>query len=122
MFLPGERFDRILFNAPWMPGRPATRLDQAIFDEGGQTLNRWLSGLRDHLSPEGSAALIVSDLRERIGLREEGELLRWISDAGLMVRSKSETAARHGKARKNEDPLYQARSTERVALFDLVPR
>ena len=122
LFLPGERFDRILFNAPWMPGLPATRLDKALFDEGGQTLIRWLSGLEDHLCPDGRAALIISDLPERIGLRDEGELLRWIADAGLKVRSTHETAARHGKAHDTTDPLHRARSTERVALFDLSPR
>jgi methylase of polypeptide subunit release factors len=29
LFIPDVRFDRILFNAPWMPGKPATRLDHA---------------------------------------------------------------------------------------------
>lgn len=122
LFVPDVRFDRILFNAPWMPGKPATRLDHAIFDEGGQTLKRWLNGLTAHLELGGLGALIVSDLPERLGLREEGALLQWIADAGLVVHSKTEAKPRHGKAQKSDDPLHQARARERVALVQLSPR
>jgi hypothetical protein len=72
-----------------MPGKPATRLDHAIFDEGAQTLKRWLNGLTAHLEPKGMGALILSDLPERLGLRAEGAVLQWIADAGLVVNAKT---------------------------------
>ncbi len=116
-----QRFDLVLFNAPWMPETPATRLDGAIFDDGGRTLHRWLEGLSTHLLPGGSGLLILSDLPERLGLRPEDELQLRIAEAGLEVVRKHALPAGHGRARNRRDPLHVARAAERIRLFQLQP-
>lgn len=122
LFLPEQRFDRIVFNAPWMLGTPATRLDRAIFDAGGQTLRRWLTGLPAHLNPQGVGLLLLSDLPERLGLRGEEEVEAAIEQAGLHIQHMHTKPARHGKAKDIKDPLHQARAAEQIRLYTLSPR
>jgi methylase of polypeptide subunit release factors len=122
LFVPGERFDLVLFNAPWMVGEPVTRLDMSIFDAGGTTLQRWLSGLPLSLTRGGEGALILSDLPERLGLRVDGALDQAIEAAGLRVTAKHPLAARHGRAKDRSDPLHLARSEEQITLYRLQPR
>jgi len=113
------RFDRVVFNAPWMPEAPRTRLDRAVFDEGGAIVRRFLAGVRDHLTPDGRAWLIVSDLPVRLGLRPPDELRAEIAAAGLEVVQLHERPASHKKTRRTDDPLHAARAGERVQLWEL---
>lgn len=121
LFPVGERFDRIIFNAPWVPETPRTALDRAVFDEGGHTLRRFLSGAVDHLAPNGEVALIVSDLPIRLGLREPGALDASIADAGLRVLELVTVGASHQRATEPSDALHAARSAERIQLYRLGP-
>ena len=104
-----------------MIGAPATRLDQAIFDPGGDTLNRWLQGLTAALAPGGKGALILSDLPERLGMRTEAELFAAFQAAGLRAREAMTRPAGHGRAQDPTDPLHQARAGEQIRLFELSP-
>ena len=119
LFVQGQRFDWVLFNAPWMVGEPATRLDRAVFDRDGETLRRWLMGLDAVLQPQGRGALIVSDLAERLGQRAPDALQRQIEAAGLQTLKMTSSAATHGRAKKGKDPLHQMRSSEKIRLFVL---
>jgi SAM-dependent methyltransferase len=118
LFPPGEA-DLIVCNAPWIPERPRTALDRAVYDAEGRFLRDFLAGARAHLAPGGEVWLILSDLAERLGLREEGELEKQIESAGLTVRWKQEVVPTHGKASDPEDPLHGARSGEVVRLWCL---
>jgi len=120
LFVEG-RFDLVLFNAPWMPAVPATRLDRAVFDPEGALLERWLAGLSAHLRPGGQGALILSDLPERMGLRAEGALEDAFARAGLRVIAQGARPAGHGRARDRTDALHLARAGEQVRIFRLVP-
>lgn len=111
-----ERYDTIVFNAPWVPETPRTRLDRAVFDEGGATLARFVEGARARLSEEGVVAILVSDLAERIGLREPGHVVGLGESAGLRHLSTFDAQASHGRARDGGDPLHAARAAERVQL------
>lgn len=122
LFVPGERFDRVVFNAPWMLGKPATRLDHAIFDEGGKTLHRWLNGLHSHLTPNGLGILLISDLPERLGLRAEDAIEKAIQDAGLQIHHTQTQPARHSKTKDASDPLHEARSSEQIRFYALSQR
>ncbi len=113
----GERFDCILFNAPWIPEVPRTRLDRAVFDEGGRTLERFMADAPAFLSEAGVVAILVSDLPERLGLRDSGHVEALAMKAGLGLRGCFSTPATHGRTKDLRDPLHAARAEERVQLL-----
>jgi len=118
----GPPFDLVVCNPPWVPGEAVTPLDQAVYDPGGAFLARLLRLLPDHLSPGGEAWLVLSDLAERIGLREPGEVEAQIAAAGLEVAGGIEAVPSHPRTRDEADPLHAARSKEVTSLRRLVRR
>ena len=109
----------IVCNPPWVPARPSSSLESAIFDPDSQMLKGFLAGLAAHLEPGGEGWLILSDLAEHIGLRSRDELLAWFKAAGLQVLDKLSVRPRHPKANDTEDPLHSARSREMTSLWRL---
>ena len=109
----------IVCNPPWLPARPSSSLEHAVYDPGSQMLKGFLAGLKEHLLPEGEAWLILSDLAEHLGLRTREELLGWIDDAGFHVIDRMDTRPHHPKAFDQADALYAARSKEITSLWRL---
>jgi SAM-dependent methyltransferase len=109
----------IVCNPPWVPARPSSPIEHAVYDEGSRMLHGFLSGLRAHLAPEGEGWLIMSDLAEHLGLRSRDALLGWISEAGLQVLGRNDIKPRHGKATDEADPLHAARAKEVTSLWRL---
>ena len=109
----------IVCNPPWVPARPSSPIEHAVYDEGSRMLRGFLSGLREHLSPQGEGWLILSDLAEHLGLRSREELLSWIAEGGLKVLGRHDVRPRHGKAADTSDPLHAARSQEITSLWRL---
>jgi SAM-dependent methyltransferase len=109
----------VVCNPPWLPAKPNSTLDQAIYDEDSGMLRGFLSGLTDHLCEGGEGWLILSDLAEHLGLRTREALLGWIQDAGLQVLGRLDTRPRHGKAQDASDPLHAVRSAEVTSLWRL---
>jgi SAM-dependent methyltransferase len=109
----------IVCNPPWVPARPSSPIEHAVYDEGSRMLRGFLSGLRAHLAPGGEGWLILSDLAEHLGLRSRDELLGWISEAGLQVLGRTDIKPRHGKATDETDPLHDARAKEITSLWRL---
>ena len=70
--LQGGRFDLILFNPPFHHRAPRTLSERAYCGgQGGETLQRFLAGLPEHLTPAGVAHLI---LPKREGALHQEEL------------------------------------------------
>ncbi|MGW8419282.1 methyltransferase [Comamonas sp. HJ-2] len=109
----------IVCNPPWLPGKAASVLDQAIYDEDSRMLRGFLQGLAAHLLPGGEGWLIISDLAEHLKLRTRDELLGWIDSAGLKVLGREDVPPHHGKVQDREDPLHIARSAEVTSLWRL---
>jgi len=109
----------VVCNPPWLPARPTSLLEQAVYDEGSQMLKGFLAGLASHLCPGGEGWLILSDLAEHLGLRTRAELQCWIDEAGLKVLGRVDTSPRHAKAQDATDPLHAARSAEVTSLWRL---
>ncbi len=118
VFPPGQAA-LVVCNPPWLPARPTSLLEQAVYDEGSQMLKGFLAGLASHLCPGGEGWLILSDLAEHLGLRTRAELQGWIDEAGLKVLGRVDTLPRHAKAQDATDPLHAARSAEVTSLWRL---
>ena len=118
LFAPG-RAALVVCNPPWLPARPTSVLEQAVYDEDSAMLRGFLAGLAAHLCEGGEGWLILSDLAEHLGLRTRAQLMGWIEAAGLMVLGRLDVRPRHGKAQDANDPLHAARSAEVTSLWRL---
>lgn len=116
---PEEKAALIVCNPPWLPARPSSSLEQAIYDPESQMLKGFLENLKDHLLIGGEGWLILSDLAEHLGLRTREELLAWIQDAGLEVAGRLDTKPQHQKVFDKTDALHLARAKEMTALWRL---
>lgn len=112
----------IVCNPPWLPGRPASRLEGAVYDPESRMLRGFLAGVAAHLTPAGEAWLILSDLAEHLGLRSRGTLTDMIAAGGLEVVEKLDTRPFHPRAADASDPLYAARAAETTSLWRLKVR
>jgi len=109
----------VVCNPPWVPARPTSPIEHAVYDEDSKMLKGFLSSLRVHLTPEGEGWLILSDLAEHLGLRSRETLLHWIEHGGLEVLERKDIKPRHGKTADTEDPLHTARAAEVTSLWRL---
>jgi SAM-dependent methyltransferase len=111
--------DLVVCNPPWIPARPVSLLDHAVYDENSQMLHGFLTGLTDHLGPNGEAWLILSDLAEHLGLRTRTELLTLFDRAGLTVAGKTDVRPSHPRSTGRDGFLQQARGREIISLWRL---
>ncbi|MGP3999670.1 methyltransferase [Streptomyces sp. 8N706] len=118
LFPPG-RAPLVVCNPPWVPARPGTPVEHAVYDPGSRMLRGFLDGLRAHLEPGGEGWLVLSDLAEHLGLRTRAELLEAIDAAGLAVAGRLDTRPVHPRASDASDPLYAARAAEVTSLWRL---
>ncbi|MBU3550746.1 class I SAM-dependent methyltransferase [Polynucleobacter sp. MWH-Berg-3C6] len=116
---PAEKAALIVCNPPWLPARPSSSLEHAVYDPESQMLKGFLSKLKDHLLPGGEGWLILSDLAEHLGLRSREELLSWFEAADLKVIARLDTKPQHKKVFDKADALYAARSKETTSLWRL---
>lgn len=117
---PAGRAPLLVCNPPWIPTRPSSSMEQAIYDPDSRMLRGFLAGAREHLAPGGEAWLVLSDIAEHLGLRSREALLRFIDEAGLAVVGRLDTRPQHPKALDPSDPLHAARSAEVTSLWRLI--
>lgn len=116
---PDGRAPLVVCNPPWVPARPSSPIEYAIYDPDSVMLRGFLNGLADHLAPGGEGWLILSDLAEHLGLRSREQLLGWIGSAGLQVLGRNDIRPKHPKATDADDPLHKARAAEVTSLWRL---
>jgi methylase of polypeptide subunit release factors len=116
---PEGRAALIVCNPPWIPARPSSPLEHAVFDPESRMLKGFLSGLAAHLETGGEGWLILSDLAEHLGLRKRAELLAAIEAAGLQVLGKIDVKPHHPRVSDADDPLHAARAAELTSLWRL---
>ena len=109
----------IVCNPPWLPARPGSPLEGAVYDEGSRMLLGFIKGLAAHLAPGGEGWLILSDFAEHLGLRTRAELLAAIAAGGLKVLGRMDVKAEHPKALDASNPLAEARAKEVTSLWRL---
>jgi len=116
---PEGRASLVVCNPPWLPGKPSSSIEYAIYDPDSRMLKGFLAGLKDHLLDGGEGWLILSDLAEHLGLRSREQLLGWIEAAGLAVAGRHDIRPAHPKASDPDDPLAAARMAELTSLWRL---
>jgi methylase of polypeptide subunit release factors len=121
LFPPG-RAPLVVCNPPWLPGRPSSSIEYAIYDPDSRMLKGFLGGLASHLAPGGEGWLILSDLAEHLGLRPREQLLALIEAAGLTVIDRHDVRPTHPRASDPSDPLHAARAAEVTSLWRLAAR
>lgn len=112
----------IVCNPPWVPARPSSPLEYAVFDPDSRMLRGFLGGLAAHLMPGGEGWLILSDLAEHLGLRTRAELLTMIDESGLTVLGRHDVKPHHPRVSDTSDPLHAARSAEITSLWKLTAK
>ncbi len=121
LFPPG-RAPLVVCNPPWVPARPSSSLEQAVYDPDSRMLRGFLAGLAAHLEPGGEGWLVLSDLAEHLGLRTRAELLAAIDAAGLKVVGRTDVRPHHPRTSDATDPLHAARAAELTSLWRLAAR
>ena len=116
---PVGRAALVVCNPPWLPVRPGSPLERAVYDEDSCMLCGFLNDLREHLLPGGEGWLILSDLAEHLGLRTRQQLLGWVAAAGLQVLGRMDIRPTHRKVADGTDPLHAARAAEVTSLWRL---
>jgi methylase of polypeptide subunit release factors len=119
---PEGRAALVVCNPPWLPGKPSSALEHAVYDPDSRMLKGFLAGLAAHLIDAGEGWLILSDLAEHLGLRTREQLLGWIEAAGLAVVARDDVRPTHPRASDAEDPLHAARAAEVTSLWRLRAR
>ncbi|BDG04453.1 N5-glutamine methyltransferase family protein [Anaeromyxobacter oryzae] len=120
LFPPAAVAELVVSNPPWVPAAAHGPLDRAVYDPGGAFLERLVLGIPERLAPGGEAWLVLSDLAERLGLREPDHVERLTARAGLAIAAMREARPTHPRARDASDPLHEARSREVTRLFRLM--
>lgn len=118
LFPPG-RAPLVVCNPPWLPARPSSPIEYAIYDPDSRMLLGFLQGLKDHLTAHGEGWLILSDFAEHLGLRTREEFLNAIEQAGLKVLGKMDIKPLHPKTMDMTDALHRARAKEITSLWRL---
>jgi len=117
---PEGRAKLIVCNPPWIPARPSSPLEHAIYDPDCHMLRGFIGGLAAHLEPGGEGWLVLSDIAEHLGLRSRAELLGAFDAAGLRVAGQADVRPHHPKVADATDPLHAARAAEITSLWRLV--
>jgi len=116
---PEGRASLVVCNPPWLPARPGSPIESAVYDEDSRMLLGFLSGLAAHLVPGGEGWLILSDFAEHLGLRSRADLLAAFESGGLKVVGRIDAKPRHPKTSDASDPLHEARAAEVTSLWRL---
>jgi len=116
-FPEARKYDLIVCNPPWLPGKASSSMDAAIYDPNSRMLQTFLAEARSHLQPDGQAWLIISDLAEHLDLRSRPTLLTWMEQGGLRVIEKIDISPRH--KRDPNDPFFAQRIQEVTSLWRL---
>ncbi len=116
---PEGKANIIACNPPWLPARPGSPIEHAVYDEDSRMLLGFLNGLAAHLEPKGEGWLILSDIPEHLGLRTREWLLAAFDAAGLKVVGRLDAQPQHPKASDAADALHAARAAEVTSLWRL---
>ncbi|ASK28062.1 methyltransferase [Neisseria chenwenguii] len=111
--------DLIVCNPPWLPAKPSSAVEAALYDPESRMLEGFLNGAAAHLNDGGEVWLVMSDLAEHLHLREQDFLPQCFQTASLEIAEVLQTRPKHAKAADENDPLAFARGREVTSLYRL---
>lgn len=111
--------DLIVCNPPWLPAKPTSAVETALYDPKHTMLHAFLRGAAAHLAQGGQVWLVMSNLAELLGLRGAHDLANWFTQYGWRVGGSLKTTPQHRKASDRSDPLAFARQREITTLYIL---
>lgn len=114
-----ECVDLIVCNPPWLPAKPTSAIETALYDPQHAMLKAVLQQAHQHLNPNGELWLIMSDLAEHLHLRQKDELKQIFVEHNWRIVHLAQTQATHRKAHDTNDPLAFARQQENTFLYCL---
>ncbi|MDO4433072.1 MAG: class I SAM-dependent methyltransferase [Alysiella sp.] len=117
--LPAGQVDVIVCNPPWLPAKPSSDIETALYDPQHTMLKTLLQHAAAHLTVNGRLYLIMSDLAEHLGLRTPNELEQYFAATNWQVESCYSTRPQHRKATDPNDNLAFARQKEQTHLYVL---
>lgn len=103
--LQGERFDVMLFNAPWIEGEPKTLYETAIYDKDYAVITEFIQRAPDHLTSEGRVLLQYSKISQLTGHGSIQNLHDLIEANGLTIVQRWSTA-RLGRVLGDQERLF----------------
>lgn len=115
----GHTADLIVCNPPWLPAKPTSAVETALYDPKHAMLHAFLRGAAAHLAQGGQVWLVMSNLAELLGLRGAHDLANWFAQYGWRVVGSLKTTPQHRKASDRSDPLAFARQREITTLYIL---
>ena len=80
--LAGQRFDLIMFNAPWVAALANNRAELALNDHSQGTIRRFLQGCPEHLLPGGS---VIVGYADNSGPKAIARLEQFVRESGLQI-------------------------------------
>ncbi|MBP6863493.1 MAG: class I SAM-dependent methyltransferase [Neisseriaceae bacterium] len=119
LFPAGVKADLIVCNPPWLPAKPTSLIESALYDPKHQMLVAFLTQAPQHLNAGGEVWLIMSDLAEHLGLRAPDYLSAQFAQAGLSLIEQHTIKPQHAKANDADDAMFAARSQEVTSLYRL---
>lgn len=117
-----EQVDLIVCNPPWLPVKPTSLIETALYDPEHAMLHAVLNNAAQHLRPKGQLWLIMSDFAQWLGLREENALENWFQKANFTIKHTLHARPTHQKSQNPNDPLAFARQKETTFLYILESR
>ena len=83
-----NKYDVIIFNAPWVMGEPKNLYESAIYDKDYGLINRFLKQAPDYLEPGGVVLLQYSDISQKNGDGSFDNLYGNLTGNGLYIHDK----------------------------------
>lgn len=117
--LPEKTTDLIVCNPPWLPAKPTSSIETAVYDPQHNMLRFLLKNAHRHLNSQGELWLIISDIAEHLGLRQPQELTRWFEDNNWTIKQTLSIQPKHPKSSDTNNPLFFARKKETTYLYIL---
>jgi hypothetical protein len=112
----------VVCNPPWLPARPGSPLERAVYDEDSRML-------RGFLRPGGASGPGWRRLADPVGpgrapgpAQRREWLLHWIASRGLQVLGRIDTRPVHRKVADTADALHAARAAEVTSLWRLAQK
>ncbi|MGD8238690.1 MAG: methyltransferase domain-containing protein [Armatimonadota bacterium] len=100
-----ERFDLVIFNAPWVYGEPETLYDAAIYDEDFRVITGFMERVGDHLTEGGRVLLLYSNISELTGHGSLTRVRELAAERGLDIVSER-YATRVGRVLGARERVY----------------